>query len=363
MAKKITLSGYVGGELTETILREQLPTDDSPVEFTLSSMGGYVSEGIVIHNMIREYKGEKSIVLSGIVASIASYISMAVPKKDRYVYDNTVFMIHNAMGGNFGDHRVMAEESALLRKMDNLIASAYAAESGKTKEEILDLMGVGSDNKGSWFFGQEIIDAGFADNLIESGETLEKDGAVAVAVNGMRNMSIDTKKILEDYRAVAKILESQLPEPAPKPEPVQPKKDKPMEKTELLAECKKQGVTLDEVAQAIGAKDLDMLNSVKQVAGDDPVKAFNDLKDRERKVFLTENFGPEKYENGTENTLRAYASKVLVEMTNEAIEAFKKDPVAVQLAGAKADVDSHVNQIGKTDKQGADTGAAVVVDY
>lgn len=344
MSKKITLSGGVGDEIKADALKAELPLDGSPVEITLSSIGGYISDGFMLHNLISQYPGEVTLILSGFVASIAAYVTTAVPRDKVSVFDDTVFMIHNAMGVAVGDHKAMVEEAEILKRLDGLISGGYAKQTGKTQDEIIQLMGVGSDNKGSWFFGQEIIDAGFAGQLIASGKELNKGGSVAAAFNSYRDIEINPKRRALDMKAVAKMIE--VTNQAPEPDTV-PQKEEPMTKEELIAEAKKLGVTSEEFANAVGSKVYEELAAVKQVAGDDPVNTFKDLKKRERDIILSENFGPELDADGKVNELRDYANRALTNLSKESIEEFKKSPAAVRLAGERADEASETNSLGK----------------
>ena len=179
MPKIIALSGDVGWEITAEGLRTELvEANGSDVEFHISSRGGVVFEGIEMFNLIRAYKGNTKSVLTGIAASMGSYILLASDKV--VAYDNATFMIHNALSFAIGNHNDMRKTADVLESLSGMLAKVYASKTGKSMKEIKALM----DDE-TWSFGQEILDAGFVDEIIESpeseGDTDGKESALISA--------------------------------------------------------------------------------------------------------------------------------------------------------------------------------------
>jgi hypothetical protein len=110
--------------------------------------------------MIRNYSGHVTAKIVGVAASISSYIPMMADHIE--VEDNAIFMIHNPFTIVMGDHRRMSAVSEVLESMAALLAKAYAAQTGKTLEEIFQLM----DDE-TFLFGEEIVQEGFADEVID----------------------------------------------------------------------------------------------------------------------------------------------------------------------------------------------------
>lgn len=173
---KYRIEGVIGWESTARDLAEFLDrADGADVEVTVSSPGGLVGEALDMFNMVRNYTGKTVGILSGYAMSAASYIPMAFD--EIIAEDNAVMMIHNAQGIEIGDHNVMYKTGGILRGMSALIANAYAKFTGKDKEEIASLM-----DAETWLFGDEIVDAGFANSLRKTDNSDDnQDGAVAEA--------------------------------------------------------------------------------------------------------------------------------------------------------------------------------------
>jgi len=179
---KILITGQIGYEVTPDSVREQLATaKGGDIDIHIASPGGYVSDGIEIYNLIRDYKREnpKSEImatLKGYAMSMASYIAMN-PAIDMLVAeDNAVFMIHNVWGGTVGDYREMRKTADIFEGLTGIIAKAYTTKTKKSGKEIRQMM----DDE-TWLFGAEMKEAGFVDDIIPSEAETEKPAAISEA--------------------------------------------------------------------------------------------------------------------------------------------------------------------------------------
>ncbi len=168
MPKVIILKGDVGFEITASKLKSQLPSDGSDVSIRVSSPGGFVFEGIDLFNTIKDYKGIITVIIDSLAASAASFFIMAAHK--RLIRKNSTFMAHKTFNFVFGDADDMETQAKISNGYDNILAVEYARVSGKGKEEILSEM-----KNEIWLFGDEIIEAKFADGFIE-GEKHDDEG-------------------------------------------------------------------------------------------------------------------------------------------------------------------------------------------
>ena len=116
----------------------QLPTDNSPVEIIINSGGGHVDAGNEIYARLKAYEGEVITKPYSIAASAASIIAMAGDKI--FIAPTAQLMIHNVSGLVDGDHRAHIEEAKVLEGYNKAIANAYILKTGKSEEEILQMM-------------------------------------------------------------------------------------------------------------------------------------------------------------------------------------------------------------------------------
>lgn len=234
--KTIAISGIIGWEVLAEDIREKLTEaagDDIDIE--VSSPGGLVSEGLEIYNLIKNYQGNKTTHLMGLAASMASYIVLAGDKIT--AEDNAVYMIHNARGIALGDQNELRKTANIIEGMSSTFAKAYSKKSGKPIAEIKQMM-----NEETYLFGNEILDAGFVDEIIPAGDGPEtKEEAVALADYAMSVCEEKLKEAKDDAeKAVAMISQFTM-----ESKPALPDTNKTAAKAEESKEAK--GMTLEEL--------------------------------------------------------------------------------------------------------------------
>ena len=194
---------------------EQYDQGDNKVQIVIDSPGGSVWECISIFNVIRNFmRAHKEVTvetyIQGMAASSASIIALAAkienPDSKIIVEDNSVYMIHNAWSSVMGNHLELEKEAGLLVSIDNLMAKYYTQVSGKDDKEVHSLM-----DAETFFFGSEIVDAGFADEVIKSGSAVDNTDKAALFNNAKMSVEKTRKetKIVDeaDYKEIAASLE------------------------------------------------------------------------------------------------------------------------------------------------------------
>ena len=137
----------------------QLPTDNSPVDIIINSGGGRVDAGNEVYARLKAYAGEVTTNTYSIAASAASIIAMAGDKV--LISPTAQLMIHNVSGLTDGDYRAHTQEAKVLEGYNKAIASAYTLKTGKSEEEILQMM-----NEETWVNANEAVEKGFADGVL-----------------------------------------------------------------------------------------------------------------------------------------------------------------------------------------------------
>ena len=94
---------------------------------------------------------------------MASVIMLAADAGKIRIYENARVMIHRVTGGAHGNTDDLAAAAQLTKQFEDRIVSLYVARTGKDEAEIRDMM---KAQLGTWFFGQEAVEAGFADSVI-----------------------------------------------------------------------------------------------------------------------------------------------------------------------------------------------------
>lgn len=179
---------------------DALPSTNEDVEVIINSGGGEVMSGSEIYTALKSYAGNVNVKVVGVAASAASVIAMAGDKIE--MSPTAQMMIHNASTLAYGDDRAMASASKMLNSVNRGIANAYMNKTGKSEQEILDLM-----NEESWMSAQDAVDLGFADSkmfdesatrlVANTGHMIPKNAIdkVSAMMNKTPEIKIDVEQI------------------------------------------------------------------------------------------------------------------------------------------------------------------------
>jgi ATP-dependent Clp protease protease subunit len=124
----------------------------------INTPGGSVDEGIAIYNAMKRHKGGVTTIVDSLAASMGSYLLQAGDK--RIAASNAMVMIHDPWTIAYGNAAELRKNADVLDKYAARMLPDYAARSGKTEEEVIAIMA-----EESWYAGQEIVDAGWADEI------------------------------------------------------------------------------------------------------------------------------------------------------------------------------------------------------
>ena len=205
---KIVLSGDFGWEITPQSFKESLDSaKGGDVEILIASPGGSVFSGIDIYNQISDYKrknkdSQMMLVMSGVVASMAAYMSMNPAFDLITVEDNAAFMVHNAWTMSVGDQHQLRKDADKLEGLSAPMTKLVSVKMGISENEAEVLL-----KEETWFFGQQIVDAGFADEVISRPEGSKDRNKISASDELKKIQQELSKKIYTNsaLRAVATI--------------------------------------------------------------------------------------------------------------------------------------------------------------
>lgn len=145
-----------------------LPKNVQTINIRINSFGGAVSDGLAIYNALREHSARKVTIVDGVAISAGSLIAMAgdVIKMPA----TSLMMIHAPSSAAWGNAKEMRRSADVLDKFSEAMLGAYARKTGKSEDEIRTLLTDGEDH---WYTAQEAVDAGFADEILDSDDSLE----------------------------------------------------------------------------------------------------------------------------------------------------------------------------------------------
>jgi len=163
----ISIFGYIGddgdggGITTSRIAGALRSVAGKPITVEINSPGGNYFEGVAAYNLLRRHDADVRVEIVGIAASAASVIAMA--GDEIVIAANAEIMIHEARGLFFGTKSEMRDAWETLAHIDTAMCETYSARSGRPVSEF-EAMIAGQD---VFLRGQEAIDAGLADALME----------------------------------------------------------------------------------------------------------------------------------------------------------------------------------------------------
>lgn len=143
--------------------------NDEPINLFISSPGGHVESGDMVHDMIKFIKPVVRTIGSGWVASAGALIFVGAKRENRYCLPNTRFLLHQPAGGVGGmasDIEIQANQIQIMRERYEQL---FAEATGQTPEKIH------ADTKRDfWLTTDEALAYGLLGQVITSQSDLPK---------------------------------------------------------------------------------------------------------------------------------------------------------------------------------------------
>lgn len=142
---------------------DELSTKDN-ITVHINSVGGDLYAGVAIYNRLKALKANVTTINDGLAASAGSVIFQA--GNTRKVNAGSNVMIHGALGFLFGYYNVRNLKDAIKQLDAGTMAAVniYAEATGRDADSIKALV-----DKETWMTGQDAVDKGFADEVIDNG--------------------------------------------------------------------------------------------------------------------------------------------------------------------------------------------------
>lgn len=151
----------------------ELTDESEELKVIINSPGGDVQAGQEIYSILKDIKNPVTINVQSMAASAASMIAMAGDTVK--MSPVALLMIHNASTCTSGDYRDMQHTADVLQTVNTAIMQAYIAKTGKTEDELREMM-----DKETWLTANQCIEHGFADEIIKD----EKQSVITNAMIG-----------------------------------------------------------------------------------------------------------------------------------------------------------------------------------
>lgn len=156
------INDRVARGVTERLLAMAAESDD-PVTLVISSPGGHVESGDMIHDVAKFIKPRVRVLGTGWVASAGALIYVTAEKQDRYCLPNTRFLLHEPRGGIGGSASEIDIQAREVLKMRERLNRIFAEATGQTYEKI-----VADTHRDYWLNAEEALAYGIAGKIIRS---------------------------------------------------------------------------------------------------------------------------------------------------------------------------------------------------
>lgn len=164
----------ITGEINDRVARgatERLMAmageSDDPITVVVSSPGGHVESGDMIHDMIKFVKPTVRVLGTGWVASAGALIFVAADKEHRFCLPNTRFLLHEPRGGVGGSASEIDIQAREVLRMRERLNNIFAEQTGQPLDKI-----VADTNRDFWMNAEEAVEYGIVSKIITSSDDI-----------------------------------------------------------------------------------------------------------------------------------------------------------------------------------------------
>lgn len=163
------------------------------ITLEINSPGGIVSEGSEIYTALKQYSGHVEAHIYGDADSAASVIAMGA---DKVLMSPTAqMMIHKSSGGGAGHADDMQSIGRGLDQIDQSLVNVYAKKTGKSKEEIYNML-----NAQTFMNAETAVKEGFADGIMEDAKkTLDEVQPAFNSAVPLPHLSTDKRDLFTEF--------------------------------------------------------------------------------------------------------------------------------------------------------------------
>lgn len=169
-SRNVIITGEINDKLAQRAVTHLLALaeeSDDPINLYISSPGGHVESGDMVHDVIKFIRPKVRAIGSGWVASAGALIFVGAAPENRYCLPNTRFLLHQPRGGIGGQATDMMIQAEQIRIMTERFYTLFAAATGQTREKIeTDI------RRDFWLTTQEALDYGLVGQMISSVDQL-----------------------------------------------------------------------------------------------------------------------------------------------------------------------------------------------
>ncbi|MBC9246247.1 ATP-dependent Clp protease proteolytic subunit [Paracoccus sp. 11-3] len=170
-SRTVIVAGGITDKLAQRTVAHLLALaeeSDDPINMLISSPGGHVESGDMIHDVIKFIRPTVRTIGSGWVASAGALIFVGAKRENRFCLPNTRFLIHQPSGGIGGTTSDMMIQAEQIRQMRDRLNQIFADATGQPVEKIEK-----DTQRDLWLNTKEALDYGLLNKVIQSVDDLK----------------------------------------------------------------------------------------------------------------------------------------------------------------------------------------------
>ncbi|WP_034737379.1 ATP-dependent Clp protease proteolytic subunit [Hyphomonas chukchiensis] len=163
-ARTILLTGGIDFKQAKRVCERLLALSSEstdPILLVISSPGGHVESGDMIHDMIKFVGAPVKILGTGWVASAGALIYSAAKKENRFALKNTRFLLHEPRGGVGGQATDVEIQAREIIKMRERLNQIFADATGKSLDQIKK-----DTDRDFWMSAEEAVEYGLVNKIV-----------------------------------------------------------------------------------------------------------------------------------------------------------------------------------------------------
>jgi ATP-dependent Clp protease, protease subunit len=163
-ARTILLTGGIDDKQARRVCERLLALSSNnhdPILLVLSSPGGHVESGDMIHDMIKFVSAPVKVLGTGWCASAGALIYSAASKENRYALPNTRFLLHEPRGGVGGQATDVEIQAREIIKMRERLNGIFAEATGQPLEKIKE-----DTDRDFWMSAEEAVEYGLVGKIV-----------------------------------------------------------------------------------------------------------------------------------------------------------------------------------------------------
>lgn len=171
-SRNVLVTGTIDDKLAKNVATQLLAlaeVSDDPINMFISSPGGHVESGDMVHDIAKFITPVVRCIGSGWVASAGALIFISAKKENRFCLPNTRFLLHQPSGGVGGQASDIEIQAEQIRQMRERFDKLFSEATGQSREKISK-----DTQRDFWLTTDEAIDYGLLGSVIESSSELPK---------------------------------------------------------------------------------------------------------------------------------------------------------------------------------------------